>query len=154
LTSGDLILKMKIKFCHRLKESLRICLPSAPSPSRSPSRLAWLVLPRAADANERHFTYTYESAVLAGRRHRARGLDHLPHRQEDYFVRFDERLEFEAGLTDALQTAFYLNWTAVAADVEPDVRETVTEFTGVSSSGRSSSWTRSPTVSASPSTAS
>lgn len=89
--------------------------------------------PAAADANERHFTYTYESAVLPAGATELEVWTTSRIGKEDYFVRFDERLEFEVGLTDALQTALYLNWTAVSADVAPDIRETVTEFTGVSS---------------------
>ena len=91
------------------------------------------LLPRAARANERHFTYTYESAVLptGGRELELWTTPRIG--KEDYFVRFDERLELEVGVTDQLMTAFYLNWTAVSADVAPDTRESVTEFTGVSS---------------------
>jgi hypothetical protein len=94
--------------------------------------LAFLFAGPAA-ANERHFTYTYESAVLPAGGKELEVWSTARIGREDYFVRFDERLEFEVGLTDALQTAFYLNWTAVTADVAPDTRESVTEFTGVSS---------------------
>ena len=91
------------------------------------------LLPGAADANERHFTYTYESAVLPAGAKEIEVWTTPRIGKEDYFVRFDERLEFEVGLTDQLMTAFYLNWTAVTADVAPDTRESVTEFSGVSS---------------------
>ncbi len=91
------------------------------------------LLPGAADANERHFTYTYESAVLPAGGKEIEVWTTPRIGKEDYFVRFDERLEFEVGLTDQLMTAFYLNWTAVTADVAPDMRESVTEFSGVSS---------------------
>ena len=91
------------------------------------------LLSRAADANERHFTYTYESAVLPAGGKEIEVWTTPRIGKEDYFVRFDERLEFEVGLTDQLMSAFYLNWTAVTADVAPDMRESVTEFSGVSS---------------------
>ncbi len=91
------------------------------------------LLSSTADANERHFTYTYESAVLPIGAREIEVWTTPRIGREDYFVAFDERLEFEVGLTDRLMTAFYLNWSAVSADVEPDVRESDTEFTGVSS---------------------
>jgi hypothetical protein len=92
-----------------------------------------LLVYSAAHGNERHFTYTYESAVLptGGREIEVWTTPRIG--KEDYFVRFDERLEFEVGLTDQLMTAFYLNWSATTADVAPDTRESVTEFGGVSS---------------------
>lgn len=100
----------------------------------APIPLALLALaPRSAAANERHFTYTYESAVLPTGAKELEVWTTPRIGRDDYFVRFDERLEFEVGLTDQLMTAFYLNWSAVTADVAPDVRESETEFTGVSS---------------------
>jgi hypothetical protein len=91
------------------------------------------VVNQPAHANERHFTYTYESAVLPTGAREIEVWTTPRIGREDYYVRFDERLEFEVGLTDQLMTAFYLNWTAITADVAPDTRESDTEFTGVSS---------------------
>jgi hypothetical protein len=92
------------------------------------------LLPATADANERHFTYTYESAVLPVGAREIEIWTTSRTGKEDYFVAFDERLEFEVGLTDRLMTAFYLNWSAVTADVDPPgARQSATEFTGVSS---------------------
>ncbi len=91
------------------------------------------LLASTAAGNERHFTYTYESAVLptGGREIEVWTTPRIG--KEDYFVRFDERLEFEVGLTDQLMTAFYLNWSAITADDTMGVRASETEFTGVSS---------------------
>lgn len=94
--------------------------------------LLWLA-PRDAAGNERHFTYTYESAVLPTGAKELEVWTTPRIGREDYYVRFDERLEFEIGLTDRLMTAFYLNWSAITAEVAPDTRESETEFGGVSS---------------------
>jgi hypothetical protein len=93
---------------------------------------------RPAAANERHFTYTYESAVLpqGGRELEVWTTPRLG--RESYYARFDQRVEFEVGLTGRLQTAFYLNFNAItetrlAAAGLPDSRESTVEFAGVSS---------------------
>lgn len=91
------------------------------------------VVPATAAANERHFTYTYESAVLPAGAKELEVWSTARIGRETYFVRFDERLELEVGVTDRLQTALYLNWEAATAEVEPGVRATETQFTGISS---------------------
>ena len=90
-----------------------------------------------AYANERHLTYTYETAVLP------RGAKEIeiwttPRLgRDDYYARFDERLEFEVGVTDRLQTSLYLNWNAITSEAEvmPGFKQKVsaTEFEGISS---------------------
>src|SRR5262245_5114486 len=91
-------------------------------PTKRPFFLASALLalastPPRAEANERHFTYTYETAVLP------QGAKELEFwttprlGREDYFARFDQRLEFEVGLTNRLQTSVYLNMDAVTQDV-------------------------------------
>jgi hypothetical protein len=86
-----------------------------------------------ASANERHFTFTYESAVLP-RGEREIELWTTPRiGREDYFVRFDQRAEFEVGVTDRLQTALYLNFKSVSAETTPGVMDTQFDFAGVSS---------------------
>jgi hypothetical protein len=95
---------------------------------------ASLVAGLAADAqaNERHFTYTYESATLP------EGVVELEPwttwrvGRDGFYNRLDHRIELEIGLTDRLQTAFYLNFTALTAD-EAGVRTTELEHEGVSS---------------------
>jgi hypothetical protein len=82
----------------------------------SPLLLAALLAPLAATANERHFSYTYESAVLApGERELEIWTTGRAGRDTRY-VRLDERLEFEMGLLNGLQTSFYLNITAIGQD--------------------------------------
>jgi hypothetical protein len=90
-----------------------------------------------AFANERHFTYTYESAVLAPGELELEPWTTLRAGRDNYYHRYDLRLEFEYGVVDALQTALYWNFTALAEDVDDgagnEVRETGFEFSGVSS---------------------
>jgi hypothetical protein len=60
-------------------------------------------------AQDRHFTWTYESTTLP-----KGAIDIEPWvsyytGRENYYNRYETRLEFETGLTDKLQTALYLN---------------------------------------------
>lgn len=92
-----------------------------------------LVAPRSARANERHLTYTYESAVLP---QGARELEvwTTPRLGRDtYFARFDHRLEFEVGLTGKLQTSLYLNFAGETAETAPGIRSSSMIYEGVSS---------------------
>ncbi|RME26669.1 MAG: hypothetical protein D6798_06260 [Deltaproteobacteria bacterium] len=66
-----------------------------------------------AQANERRFTYTYESLTMP------RGVREiepwttfiLPHHEGEGLT-MQQRMELEVGLTDKLLTAFYINWSA------------------------------------------
>ena len=66
----------------------------------------------SASASERHFTYTYESAVLhpGGREFEPWSTFRLG--KDGHFARLDTRLEAELGVTDRLQTSLYLNLSA------------------------------------------
>ncbi len=90
-----------------------------------------------AAANDRHFTYTYETATLNAGDVELEPWTTYRAGRERYYSRFDQRLELEVGVTDHLMSAWYLNLTAVAADVEDDAgvvaRERELEFAGVSS---------------------
>lgn len=88
--------------------------------------------PRDARANERHFTFTYETATLPAGAREIEVWTTPRIGRDDFFVEFDQRLEFEVGITDRVLTSFYLNASAVTADVAPDTRESVTSFDGVS----------------------
>ncbi len=89
--------------------------------------------PAVGRANERHFTYTYESAVLPPGAKELEVWTTPRIGKDSYYVRFDERVEFEVGVTDRVMSAFYLNISNTTAQVGPDARETETEFEGVSS---------------------
>ncbi len=86
-----------------------------------------------AFASERHFVYTYESGVLNAGDIELEPWTTFRNGRTDFYNRFDNRLEFEVGLTDRLQTAWYLNFTGLGKDVKSKGREFEFEFKGVSS---------------------
>ena len=70
----------------------------------------------SAGASERHFTFTYESAVLPPGKWELEPWNTFRLGKEDYFARLDTRLEAELGLSDRLQTSLYLNLSSRTAD--------------------------------------
>jgi len=94
--------------------------------------LAGVFLPCAAAANERHLTYTYESAVLPQGAKELEVWTTSRVGRHSYFAAFDQRLEFEVGLTAQLQTSIYLNFSALTAETM-GVKSSQFEFGGVSS---------------------
>jgi hypothetical protein len=86
-----------------------------------------------ASANQRHFTYTYETATLPMGTAEIEPWTTVRLMREDYYVRFDHRLEFEVGLLDNFQAALYLNWfEAAAADHAADSISESFGFSGIS----------------------
>lgn len=79
--------------------------------------LAGLLAPLAARANERHFSYTYESAVLAPGEKEIEVWSTGRGGRDSRYTRLDERIEFEIGLVPGLQTSFYLNISAIGEEV-------------------------------------
>lgn len=63
-------------------------------------------------AQDRLFTYTYQSSVLNKGQRELESWHTLRAGREDYYVRYDHRSEYEIGLGSNLQTAFYLNLTS------------------------------------------
>ncbi|MCC6524672.1 MAG: hypothetical protein IT373_18590, partial [Polyangiaceae bacterium] len=86
----------------------------------------------SASANERHFTYTYESAALPEDALELELWTTSRIGREERYVRFDNRLELEIGLSDRLLTAFYVNTEAKVSGTG-DATETEYAFAGVSS---------------------
>lgn len=89
-----------------------------------------------AEANQRHFTYTYESAVLPKSAREFELWTTYRSGRTDYYSRFDQRAEFEWGLTDRLMTSFYLNWHSLSYkdnSTSPGTIQSESEFEGVSS---------------------
>ncbi len=74
-----------------------------------------VLLPAIASANQRHYAYTYETATLPMGAAEIEPWTTVRLMREDYYVRFDHRLEFEVGLLDNFQAAFYLNWQEVSS---------------------------------------
>lgn len=99
---------------------------------------AWLlaviavVVAAPAGASERRFTYTYESSVLNAGDRELEPWTTIRFGQADYYARFDERLEFEMGVTDRLQTAWYINFRGRALGAGNQFAESF-DFQGVSS---------------------
>ncbi len=81
-------------------------------------------------ASDRRFSYTYESAVLRAGEKEFEPWTTFRGGRRYYYSRFDQRLEFEMGLTDKLQTAVYFN--SSASVVGPTRQETY-KFSGLSS---------------------
>ena len=71
-----------------------------------------------AQASQRRFTYTYESGVLTRGQIELEPWTTFRIGKEDYYSRIDQRLEFEVGLSNRLQTSFYLNMHAVTAQAD------------------------------------
>ena len=71
-------------------------------------------------AQDRLFTYTYQSTVLNKGQRELEVWNTLRTGRQDYYARFDNRTEFEIGLGKNLQTAFYLNLTAKTQTVTGD----------------------------------
>ena len=66
--------------------------------------------PKDSLADDRHFGYSYESGVLAKDNRELELWNTWRYGRSKYFSRIDHRVEFEVGLTDKLQTAFYVNF--------------------------------------------
>ncbi len=89
------------------------------------------LLPLPARATERRFGYVYGSSVLNRGSVEFEPWTTLRLGRADFYRRLDHRLEFEAGVTDRLQMAWYLKWTAKNEQVDTG-RSSSFEWTGVS----------------------
>ena len=69
-------------------------------------------------AQDRLFTYTYQSGVLNSGQREIEVWNTFRTGRTDYFARLDNRTEFEIGLGKNLQTAFYLNLTSKTNTVD------------------------------------
>ncbi len=90
----------------------------------------------SVDANTRHFTYTYESAVLAPGAREFELWNTYRTGRHEFYTQFDHRAEFEFGLTKKLQTSLYLNWQTISQidhTTTPESIATASEFKGISS---------------------
>ena len=67
--------------------------------------------------NERKFSYTYQSGVLGkGNKELEIWTTLRLGKNIPYFARFDHRIEFEVGISDKLQSAFYFNFRNISRD--------------------------------------
>lgn len=85
----------------------------------------------SAWASERHFTYSHESGVLNAGDVELEPWTTVRTSHNTPYVRFDQRMEIELGATDRLQTAFYVNFSAIDEASGPGF-ESELEFGGVS----------------------
>lgn len=90
-------------------------------------------VPRIARAVERRFAFTYETPVLLPSDAEIEPWSTLRWGRDGFFARADERLEFEFGLTNRLQTSLYFNFGAANEDV-------VDPVTGTRSRASSFAW--------------
>jgi hypothetical protein len=80
----------------------------------------------AAHAQDRLFTYTYQSTVLGKGHHELESWHTFRTGREDFYLRYDNRTEYETGLGSNLQTAFYLNLTSQTGTVTGDSVKSLT----------------------------
>ena len=95
--------------------------------------VALLLSCAAAFANNRHFGYTYETATMAKGALELEVWSTARMGHSDYYSRLDHRMEFETGLTDNLQTSFYLNWSEVTSEDGTGGLATSFDWKGISS---------------------
>ena len=79
--------------------------------------LAAILSTSAIYAQDRLFTYTYQSTVLNKGQKELEIWNTFSTGRNDFYSRLDHRTEFEIGLGGKLQTAFYLNLTTQSAAV-------------------------------------
>ncbi len=72
---------------------------------------AFILFTQNIFSNERHFSYTYESNILAPQMKEIEVWNTFRNERENFYKRIDQRIEFEIGVCENLQTAFYLNST-------------------------------------------
>jgi hypothetical protein len=70
----------------------------------------------SAGATERQFTYTYGSATLGAGEREIEPWTTFRVGRDGYYSRLENRLELEVGLTDRLQTSWYLNLSTTTGD--------------------------------------
>ncbi len=93
-----------------------------------------LILLNSSYADDRRFTHTYESSTLAKNTKEIELWSTYKAGREYFYSRFEHRLEFEIGLTNKLQTAFYLNLrNTTSANSHTGEYETEFEWEGISS---------------------
>lgn len=68
-----------------------------------------IALSTLCQANERKFSYTYETATMPQGQVELEAWNTLRHGKENFYQALDQRLELEFGITNKLQGALYLN---------------------------------------------
>lgn len=92
----------------------------------------WSLCSAPAHANTRHFSYVYETAVLAPGERELELWTTWRTGRHRYYSAFDQRLELEFGVADRLMLAAYVNFGAASQEFAFGRTETSSEFRGVS----------------------
>jgi hypothetical protein len=79
-----------------------------------------MILSMTVAAQDRLFTYTYQSNVLGSGQKELEVWNTFRTGRDDFYARLDHRTEFEVGLGSNIQTAFYLNLTTMTMAAGPD----------------------------------
>jgi hypothetical protein len=89
--------------------------------------------PLTSVANERKFTYVYQSSVLE-KDSKELEIWTTPRlgKSTGYYAGLDNRVEFEVGLAKHLQSAFYINFSNVTSDNGTGENSTKFNFKGIS----------------------
>lgn len=95
--------------------------------------LLLVLIVSGVNANERKFGYTYQSGVL-GKGNKELEIWTTARIGKDipYYARTEHRMEFEWGISERLQTAFYINFRNTSMDNGSGMT-TIFEFKGISS---------------------
>lgn len=78
-----------------------------------------------SNAQDRIFTYTYQSNVLNKGQREIEVWNTLRQGKQDFFSRLDNRTEFEVGLGSNLQTSFYLNLNTITRTMVDGARKSI-----------------------------
>ena len=92
---------------------------------KSISILVFFNIAFVSRAQDRIFTYAYQSTVLNKGQREIEIWNTVRTGREDFYARLDHRSEFEIGLGRKLQTAFYLNLTAKTRTTEEDASKSL-----------------------------
>lgn len=80
--------------------------------------LAFITCALTMQAQDRLFTYTYQSTVINKNQKEIEFWSTLKTGKTNFYSRLDNRLEYEIGLGNNIQTAFYLNQSMVTRSIE------------------------------------
>lgn len=80
--------------------------------------LSLIITGTALNAQDRIFTYTYQSGVLDSRQREIEIWNTFRTGKKEFSNRLDTRAEFETGLGSNVQTSFYINYTSISSQKE------------------------------------
>jgi hypothetical protein len=105
---------------------------TTPPAGRARAILALLAASAPLFANDRHFAYTYETAVLPPGGREIEVWNTVRAGRGDFYSALDHRLEFEAGIAEGVMSSFYLNWGSERSESAPGELDTRFQWQGIS----------------------